>query len=121
MVETFCSCAIQTYLWRSLGIDIIFAFLSALFRLNNPISCSPSFQLIQGLLYFSNQRNTEYERSVRNTKTLNQSLETDDHRQKQPEIFKLKSNGFFFSSFLFATIQVVFIALEGNGSRAVQL
>ena len=35
MVETFCSCAIQTYLWRSLGIDIIFTFLSALFRLNN--------------------------------------------------------------------------------------
>ena len=39
MVETFCSRAIQTYLWRSLGIDIIFTFLSALFRLNNPMSC----------------------------------------------------------------------------------
>ena len=37
MVETFCSRAIQIYLWRSLGIDIIFTLLSALFRLNNPI------------------------------------------------------------------------------------
>ena len=36
MVETFCSRAIQNYLWRSLEIDIIFTFCSALFRLNNP-------------------------------------------------------------------------------------
>ena len=44
----------------------------------------------------------------------------DDHRQKQPENFNLKRNGSF-SSFLFATFLVAFIALEGIGSRAVQI
>ena len=44
----------------------------------------------------------------------------DDHRLKQPENFKLKRNGFF-SSFIFATVLVAFIGLEGNGSRAVQI
>ena len=49
MVETFCSLVIQTYLWRALGIDIIFTFLTASvesFRLNNPISCGPLVEQI---------------------------------------------------------------------------
>ena len=32
VVEKFCSSMIQTYLWRSLGIDIKFTFLPALFQ-----------------------------------------------------------------------------------------
>ena len=51
MVETFCPRVIQTYLLRSLGIDIIilFPFLSASvesFHLNNPISCGTSVEQI---------------------------------------------------------------------------
>ena len=86
------------------------------FHLNNPISCSPSVELSLGLLYFSNRRNTEHERSVRNTKTLNQLLETVIAKSS----LKISSNGLS-SSFLFATVLVAFIALEGNGSRAVQI
>ena len=44
------------------------------------------------------------------------SIVRDDHRREQPANFKLKRKGF-----LFATILVVFIALEGNGSRAVPI
>ena len=52
MVETFCPRVIQTYLLRSLGIDIIILFTACLsasvesFRLNNPISCGPSLEQI---------------------------------------------------------------------------
>ena len=43
------------------------------------------------------------------------SIFRDDHRQKQPENFKLKRNGFF-SRFLklFATVLVAFIVLEAH-------
>ena len=49
MVETSCSRVIQTYLWRSLGIDIIFTFLTASvesFRFHNPVSCGSSVEQI---------------------------------------------------------------------------
>ena len=48
------------------------------------------------------------------------SIVRDDHRQKQLELFRLKHNGLF-SSFVFATVLVAFIALEGNDSRAVKM
>ena len=51
----------------------------------------------------------------------NNQIFRHDHRQRQPEIFKLKRNESF-SSFLSATVLVAFIALGGiNGSRAVQI
>ena len=57
-----------------------------LFRLNTPICCSPSVDLI----YFSNRGNTEYRRSVCNVHKNTKSIFRDDHRQKQPENFLLK-------------------------------
>ena len=72
------------------------------------------------MIYFSNRRNTEYEPSVRNVHKNTKSIFRDDLRQKQPENFTLKQNGLF-SSFLFATVLVAFIALEGNDSRAVKM
>ena len=52
MVETFCPRVIQSYLLRSLEIDIIILFAAFLstsvesFRLNNPISCGSSVEQI---------------------------------------------------------------------------
>ena len=66
-----------------------------------------------GWLCLSSRRNTEYQRTVCNVHKNTTSIFRGDHRQKQPENFRLKHNGLF-SSFLFATVQVAFIALEGN-------
>ena len=81
--------------------------------MNNAISCNPSVDLIYGLLYFSYRRNTEYERSVRNVHKNTKSIFRDDHLEKQPENLRLKLNELF-SSFLFATVLIAFITLEGN-------
>ena len=80
---------------------------------------SPDLRLAE-IVYFSNRRNTEYEPLVRNVHKNTKSIFRDDLRQKQPENFTLKQNGLF-SSFLFATVPVAFIALEGNDSRAVKM
>ena len=66
MVETFCSPAIQTYLWHLL-ISYLHFF---------PRYLSGVVSLEFCLHYFSNRRNNEYKQSFRNTKTLNQFLET---------------------------------------------
>ena len=84
----------QTYLRRSLGIDIIFTVLSGLFQWRRFVWITP-FLVVLRLTWFK----------VCFIFQIVETLSTND----------------WFSRFLSATVVVAFIALEGNNSWAVKI